>query len=386
MNTDLRPVVTIASFVVVAAAGFFSIGFYWKVTNNELESINQALMIHSAIARKETVPYVRVKTPKQTVKAIYLTAYSAGSPKKIDEMIKLIDRTELNAVIIDIKDYSGLVLYDSKVPLVVKHKLKDNRYPNLEATIKKLHDHNIYVIARQTVMQDPVLAQAKTEWALKDTRGGNWRDHKGLMWVDPTKKDVWQYNVAIAKEAAEYGFDEINFDYVRFPSDGNMSRVVYSDSRKKYEVMGDFYAYLGKQMADVPVWTSLDMFGFVMEKSGEDDMNIGQRLADAVGVTDYIYPMMYPSHYPSGHLNLKNPAEHPGAIFDNGMAKGMPFFKDVRAEVRPWIQAFNLGAVYDGAKIRAQIDSIEKYSSSGWLLWNASNRYSDAGLKLELSS
>jgi hypothetical protein len=136
-------------------------------------------------------------------------------------------------------------------------------------------------------------------------------------------------------------------------------------------------------MKSEPVLTSLDLFGFVMEKSGEDDMSIGQRLADTVNEVDYIAPMMYPSHYPSGHLGLKNPAEHPALVFENGMQKGMPWFQGARAEVRPWIQAFHLGAIYDASKIRAQIDTIEKYSNAGWLMWNASNRYTDAGLKVE---
>lgn len=383
MPQELKPTTFFISLTIVIVAGFLTVGVAWKIANNEIEKINSSIFTFNLAREVPSQVAVRIKPPKQNVKAVYLTAYSAGSPKKLDEIIGLIDRTELNGVIIDIKDYSGLVLYDSKLPLVNQMKLKDNRYPDLAATVKKLHDHHIYVIARQTVMQDPVLAKAEPTWAIKDKRGGNWHDNKGLMWVDPTHKEVWQYAMAIAKEAAEYGFDEINFDYVRFPSDGNMSNVAYSDTRKKYEVMNDFYSYVSNEMADVPVWTSLDMFGFVMEKSGEDDMNIGQRLADAVNNTDYIAPMMYPSHYPSGHLGLKNPADFPALVFENGMAKGMPQFKDVRAEVRPWIQAFNLGAVYDGAKIRAQIDVIEKYSSAGWLMWNASNRYSDAGLKPE---
>ena len=326
------------------------------------------------------------------VKGLYLTAYSAGSAKKIDAIIDLIDKTELNAVVIDIKDYSGKILYDSKLKLVNDLKTDENRLGDVSALIKKLHAKNIYVIARQTVFQDPVLAEKKPEWAIKNKVGGLasakqggdglWRDHKGLAWVDPSKKEVWSYNVAIAKEAIAFGFDEINFDYARFPSDGNMSQAVYSamSSSKKYLVMKQFYHFLNIKLSDEPVWLSLDMFGFVMEKTGEDDMRIGQRIADAVDETDYISPMMYPSHYPSGHLGLKNPAQFPAKIFANGMQMGMPKFEGKRAKVRPWIQAFNLGAVYDAEKIRAQIDETEKYTDAGWLMWNASNRYTEAGL------
>jgi hypothetical protein len=326
----------------------------------------------------------REKSSTTIVKGLYLTAYSAGNPKKIDEIIKLINSTELNAVVIDIKDYSGKILYASHIPLVKKIGSSENRLGDVEKLIKKLHRNHIYVIARQTVFQDPLLAERKPEWAVKSKAGGLWRDNKGLAWVDPTRQEVWNYNLAIAKEAVGLGFDELNFDYVRFPSDGNMSAVVYNTKdKKRYEVMGEFYNFLSEKLANYPVWISLDMFGFVMEKTGEDDMGIGQRLVDAVGAVDYVCPMMYPSHYPSGHLNLKNPAEYPGLVIDNGMKEGEKWFLNSRATVRPWLQAFNIGAVYDASKIREQIDAVEKYSNAGWLLWNAANRYSAAGLKAE---
>ncbi|PIR77577.1 MAG: GTP-binding protein [Candidatus Magasanikbacteria bacterium CG10_big_fil_rev_8_21_14_0_10_38_6] len=315
------------------------------------------------------------------VKGLYLTAYSAASSKKRAEIISLIDKTELNAVVIDIKDYSGYVLYDSQVSIAKEFGLVDDRLGGVAALVQEFHDHNIYVIARQTVFQDPVLAEKKYEWAITRRGGGVWRDYKGLAWVDPTRKEIWEYNAAIAKEVSTFGFDEINFDYVRYPSDGPIQQAVYSHSeREKTENMGMFFSYLNTQLAVIPVYISLDFFGFVMER--HDGISIGQRLEDAVGEVDYISPMMYPSHYPSGHLGFSNPAAHPYAVLDNGMKKGAPYFVDTRARVRPWIQAFNIGAQYGAANIRAQIDAIEQYPNAGWLLWNAANRYSTAGLTL----
>ena len=145
--------------------------------------------------------------------------------------------------------------------------------------------------------------------------------------------------------------------------------------------MTEFYRYLNNNLRNEPVWLSLDFFGFTMEKKGEDDMAIGQRIVDAVDYVDYVCPMMYPSHYPSGHLGLSNPAANPYAVFENGMTLGVSKFAGKRSKVRPWIQAFDLGAVYDAEKIRTQIDVVEKYADAGWLLWNASNRYTEAGLK-----
>jgi len=323
------------------------------------------------------------KPNKREVKGLYLTAYTASSPKALDRIISLINSTELNAVVIDIKDYSGYVLYDSNLLWVNEFKTDKNRLGDVKEIIEKLHNNDIYVIARQTVFQDPVLASAKPEWAIHSKNGGLWRDHKGLAWVDPTRREVWNYNIAIAKEAIKFGFDEINFDYVRFPSDGNMSTVVYTNGEKqKSEVMHDFFKHISQSLADRPAWLSIDMFGFVMER--HDGMNIGQRLEDAVDYIDYICPMMYPSHYPAGHLGLENPAEFPGIVIESGMKKGEPYFVGKKAQARPWIQAFNIGAVYDsGPLIREQIDMVEKYTDGGWLLWNASNRYSSAGLKIK---
>lgn len=354
----------------------------WLAWTETVATIETVADFNSGASNAEDF-VVKPKPPRIEAKGLYLTAYSAGNHKKIDEIINLINRTELNAVVIDIKDYSGKILYDSKLKLANSLKTDENRLGDMAALIKKLHENNIYVIARQTVFQDPVLAEKKPEWAIKNKSGNLWRDHKGLAWVDPSKKEVWSYNVAIAKEAIDFGFDEINFDYVRFPSDGDMTQAVYAmGNKKKYDVMKKFYHFLNIKLSREPVWISLDMFGLVMEKDGEDDMRIGQRIADAVGEVDYISPMMYPSHYPSGHLGLKNPAEHPAKVFANGMKLGAPKFEGKRAKVRPWIQAFNLGAIYDAQKIREQIDEVEKYTDAGWLMWNAANRYNREGLKV----
>lgn len=375
MNTHHNAYLPIA--LIVAIIAIVGIVWSWQQTNAQ-----QAALEYPPFWVEEQQEEVVVQKPeKREVKGLYLTAYSANSETKVSQIIDLINSTELNAVVIDTKDYSGKVLYDSDVELVNELGLEDPRITDVEAVIKRFHDEDIYVIARQTVFQDPILAEKKPEWAIKSKAGGLWRDHKGLAWVDPTQQEVWAYNVEIAKESITFGFDEINFDYVRFPSDGNMSLVVYTNGEQpRTEVMGEFYQYLSDELSDEPAWLSLDLFGFVMER--HDGMSIGQTLRESVDRTDYISPMMYPSHYPSGHLGLANPAAHPGLVIDNGMQKGMPYFaSSTRTQVRPWIQAFNIGATYGATNIRAQIDAVEKYSDGGWLLWNAANRYSNAGLR-----
>jgi len=365
---------------LLKSKGFWLVVFIFILVGSFLTAFSLAIKINE---KPDEVVVETSKKPDQIeAKGIYLTAYSAGSPKKLDEMIDLIEKTELNAVVIDTKDYSGKVLYDSNIEIVNELNLENNQVGDLKAVINKLHEKGIYVIARQTVFQDPILAEKKPEWAIKRAGGSLWRDYKGLAWVDPTMQEVWKYNIDIAKESIAFGFDEINFDYVRFPSDGNTRTAIYNDlgDKQKYDVMRGFYTFLGEELKDEPAWTSLDMFGFVMEY--HNGLSIGQRLEDAVDYVDYISPMMYPSHYPSGHLGLANPAAYPAPVIENGMQKGAPYFEGKRAQARPWLQAFNIGATYDATRIRAQIDMVEKYSDAGWLLWNASNRYSSAGLKL----
>lgn len=371
------------------------LGWFFYLNKNELiSSAKSANLVVNLLVNNPTVistssadsaPEIEVKkrekSSRKIVKGIYLTASSGSDSKKIQEIIALIDKTELNAVVIDIKDYTGYVLYDSQVKEVMELKTKHILLRDIPALITKLHDHNIYVIARQTVFQDPVLAQKKPAWAIKNKQGGIWRDHKGLSWVDITNQAVWDYNLAIAKEAIALGFDEVNFDYVRFPTDGNMSSAVMPKSTERNATMAEFFNFLSEGLRDEPAYISVDFFGLVMENN--TGMSIGQKLDSAVSAVDFISPMMYPSHYAKGHLGLNNPAANPGRVIDNGMKLGLPAFKDKRAQVRPWLQAFNIGAVYGAKNIRAQIDMVEKYPNAGWLLWNAANRYTIAGLKTE---
>ncbi|MBI4128664.1 MAG: GTP-binding protein [Parcubacteria group bacterium] len=324
----------------------------------------------------------RLEKPDPIIaKGLYLTAASAARKAKREEIIDLINRTELNAVVIDIKDFSGSVLYDSKIALVDSLKTDRDVLKNIHSVLADFKRNGIYVIARQTVFQDPALVQAKPEWAIKTADGALWRDYKGLSWVDPTNREVWNYNMVIAREAAQLGFDEINFDYVRFPSDGDISTARYGNLvGSKAETMAAFYAYVHTQLRNRPVYTSLDLFGLVLELHNFD-LNIGQTLKSAVNTVDYIYPMTYPSHYPKGHLSFINPADRPYEVIKNGLARAQPILAGSSTKLRPWLQAFNLGAIYDAKKIRDEIQAAEEASSTaGWMIWNASNEYTDQGL------
>lgn len=328
----------------------------------------------------------RQKPEKREVKGVYLPAHIAANPDAIAKTIALVDTTELNAVVIDIKDYLGFVSYESAVPFVVElgtWRKTLGTTDAVRALLDTLHRHGIYAIARQTVFQDSALAERRPDLAFQHISGGLWRDHAGLAWLNPEQQEVRDYVAAIATEAIDLGFDEVQFDYIRFPSDGNLKTIVFTHGEQdRHSVIREFFSFLSDTLEDEPAWISFDLFGFVMER--HNGLSIGQRLEDAVGFADYLSPMMYPSHYPSGHLGLSNPAAFPALVIDHGMQAGMPYVaSSTRTAFRPWLQAFHIGAYYDAVKIRAQIDAVEKYSNGGWLLWNPLGRYITGGLNIE---
>lgn len=316
------------------------------------------------------------------VKAIYLTAYTAGSPNRRSELIDLIDQTELNAVVIDVKDSTGKVFYPSQNELARQTGAVEVRINDLSELLSELGEKNIYRIARVVVFQDPNLAEARHDLALKTKSGGVWRDWKGLAWVDPSRKEVWDYNLALAAEVASLGFDEVNFDYIRFPSDGNINQIDFglTATRGKNEVMADFFKHLGYRMAFIPVRTSGDVFGMTLWRS--DGMNIGQRYADVSPYFDYIAPMVYPSHYPPSFEGFANPADHPYEIIYRSLIRAERN-DGTKALLRPWLQDFDLGAVYTPEMIRLQKVAAVEAGASGWMLWNASNVYTVGGLDQE---
>lgn len=348
----------------------------------------------------------KLPNPPEEVKAIYLTGWSAGSTKKVQSSIDLIKRTELNAVVIDIKDYSGLVSYYMDIPLVKESGAdKEIRIANPGEVIKKFHEAGIYVIGRITVFQDPILAKAKPEWAMKNkTTGKVWADSKGLAWMDPAGSGTWDYVISIARDATLRGFDEINFDYIRFASDGSISNISYpywDEVTPRSKIIAKFYEYLRSNLADTKI--SADLFG--LATINNDDLGIGQVIEDAYKNFDYVAPMIYPSHYAAGFIGYKNPAEHPYEVMKYSLDKALGKWlklaegssstpaipKEKLGKLRPWIQDFNMGATYDGAMVRKEFqavyDSLQNsttsYTYSGWLIWDASNTYTESALNNE---
>lgn len=334
-----------------------------------------------------TVVASHIETPS-AVKAVYISSWVAGSPSFRDAIIKLIDETELNAVVIDIKDSTGRISFGVDDLLVSRYGSSENRIANIHALVEMLHKKNIYIIGRISVFQDPYMTKIKPEWAItKKSDGTVWKDRKGLSFLDPANKNVHDYIIALAHESYRYGFDEINFDYIRYPSDGNLKDINYHlvDGKTRADNIESFFKYLNKEMKknnNIPI--SADVFGLTTEVS--DDMGIGQVWEKAFPYFDYLSPMIYPSHYPPGHAGFKNPAAYPYEVIkralEGAIAKTNATGGDIQ-KIRPWLQDFDMGATYTKELVRAQIKATYDVKLTSWMLWDPRNKYTPEALLLE---
>jgi len=318
--------------------------------------------------QKEIVSHLSTPEP---LYAIYMTGWVAGNKTFRNSLVELIDDTELNAVIIDIKDYTGELL-------------AEERAPDIKDFVKSLHDKGIYVIGRVSAFQDLKLTKERPDLAVRRSSDGEvWKDKKGISWLDPGSSEVWEYLVEIGETYYELGFDELNFDYIRFPSDGNMQDIAYiffdEKVQTKPDQMREFYEYIYERLASTtkahPV-LSADLFG--MTTTNTDDLNIGQLLENAIPYFDYIMPMVYPSHYPPNFSGYANPADVPYEIIKFSMDRAVSRLEAASSsslKLRPWLQDFNLGATYDAEMVRNEMQAVYDSGLTSWALWSPSNRY-----------
>lgn len=318
----------------------------------------------------------------EAVKAIYLTAYSAGG--NLDLYLDLVDRTELNAVVIDVKDVTGEVMYPSEVPLANEIGATREVLPDLETLAKQLKERDVYSIARVAVFEDDILPRERPDLAPTDSAtGGPWLNNAGQAWSDGYSREVWEYNTAIAKEAAEAGFDEIQFDYIRFPSDGPLDTLTYEEETypTREDALGAFLKYADKELEPTGVRIAADVFGLA---ATEDGAGVGQFMDKLAPHLDAVNPMTYPSHYPVGSFGYDAPNAQPYEMVRESMKDFEEDTKKVNPdiEIRPWLQDFDLGdPPYGPEEIRAQMQAVYDSGETGWLLWNASNEYTEEALK-----
>lgn len=327
------------------------------------------------------IPFIatHIQTPA-VVKGIYMSSWVAGAPTIRAKLVSLIDTTELNTVVIDVKDATGRVAFLTTDPTLSATGSPENRIPDINAFIANLHKKNIYVVGRIAVFQDPYMTKLKPDWAIKKKSDGTtWKDFKGLSFLDPSKKEVWDYTISIAKESYKHGFDEINFDYIRFPSDGKISDIAYPNTDgtvTRADIMKSFFQYQDEQLKDTGIVRSADLFGLVTVSP--DDLGIGQVLENALPYFDYVDPMVYPSHFAAGWNNFKNPADHPYDVVKYTMDQAILRTKAIgldQNKIRPWLQDFDLGAIYTAPMVQSQIKATYDSGLTSWLIWDASNTY-----------
>jgi hypothetical protein len=334
-----------------------------------------------------------IKKP-DAVKALYLTGWTAGTASRLDFFINLAKKTEINSYVIDIKDDDGLVGYESGIPAVREINAWKNKY-DADKVIKTLHDNNIYVIGRLVCFKDPVLSLKRVDLAVKNKNGGLWRDNFGKTWLDPYNRDSWPYIIDIAKEAIQKGFDEIQFDYIRFPNDGDKRAMnFHSGGEEKYEAINEFLAYAKRELPNIII--SADVFGIICE-SPEDTEDIGQYLELIGKDIEYISPMVYPSHYALGQIvnNIKfqKPDLEPYAVVYNSLVKAknrIDQLENYKAGIRPYLQGITASWLKQGnyqsygpKQIKEQIQAVYDAGLTEWIIWDPSCKYPEEAFELK---
>ena len=374
-----------ASFLIFTKPTFLTTVYE---TSTVLGSVDATVAAKEDILEQQKEPSfvaTHISTP-EPMRAIYMTSWVAGTRDWRADLINFVESTELNAVVIDIKDYSGKISFNTDNELLNTLGASENRIPDIKEFIADLHKRGIYVIGRITVFQDPHLVSMRPDLALlKESDKSIWVDYKGLSYVDPGAQEVWDYIVTIARESWEVGFDELNFDYVRFPSDGNTQDIYFPFSEErvladpdygKAKVIRDFFMYLDHALSDIDATLSVDLFGMVT--TNRDDLNIGQVLEYAEPYFDYIAPMVYPSHYPKWFIGYEYPATMPYEIVKYSMDRGVERLLAAGVsplKLRPWLQDFDYGAVYDADMVRAQMQAVYDAGLTSWMIWDPKNIY-----------
>jgi len=317
-------------------------------------------------------------------KALYLSFYGIGSKSLRQAALALIRDAALNALVIDVKGDRGMISYRSAVPLATAvGAQRVTTIPDLPDLLRTLHEAGLYVIARIVVLKDDPLATARPDLAVKQENGSLFRDREGLAWTDPFLQEVRDYNIAIAVEAARAGFDEIQFDYLRFPDTPRLRFAGPNTEASRIEAIASLLAQARRQLAPFNVYLAVDIFGYVCWN--ENDTGIGQRLEELMPLVDYLSPMLYPSGFQFGIPGCPNPVEHPYEIVRRSLEQARARTGASPRRFRPWLQAFRDYAfdrrVFDADEVAAQIRAATEFGSDGWMLWDPRNVYSGTGLR-----
>lgn len=326
--------------------------------------------------------------PRPDVKAAYLSYYGVGDRAIRERVFALLDRTELNGIVIDVKGDRGFIPYATEVPLAAKAgAIGPVKLPDLGSMVAGLRKRDVHVIARIVAFKDNVLAQHRPDLAVTSHRtGGLWRDNEGLAWLDPFREEAWSYVIAVALEAAGKGFAEIQFDYLRFPADGDLAGARYVRATTQETRLAAISGFLGHARAalrPLGVALAVDVFGYTA--FNRDDSAIGQRIEDLAPLVDVLSPMTYPSSYHRGIPGYRNPVAHPYEVVLETVRRVRERSAGAALQVRPWLQDFRDYAFdrrpFGAREVRTQIQAAEAAGAAGWMLWNPHNEYTADALR-----
>jgi hypothetical protein len=336
-----------------------------------------SLFINSCAQQQEEHKQVHINKlvgKPQYVRGIHLSAWVAGLESYKKRFETYLSREKLNTIVIAIKEYEGQVYIPISDELKKKYNTSVRPIPKINEYLQELKSKGVYPIARIVVFKDNHLAKNFPHLAVKNPDGTVWKDYKGNSWTDPYNKEVWQYNIDIAKSAVELGFEEIQFDYVRFPSDGNTKLCRYSQTHSSITATAtlvEFLTYAKQQLS--PTSVSIDVFG--LTPSVNHDMGIGQRFLQMAEVVDYISPMMYPSHYRKGEYGIPDPNKEPYKTVFKTISDAKKLLGENYHKLRPYLQDFSLGYKYGPQEVKAQIKACYDNGIFDWLLWDPKCKY-----------
>jgi hypothetical protein len=311
------------------------------------------------------------------IRGVHVTIALASLPGKLEEYMRM-RSAGLNTIELDVKDENGEIGFvPSSVPLASRVGAAMRYYKPREA-VRLARKHGLYLIGRVVIFEDPKLSTGRPDLAIRRADGSVWTNAAGLGWTNPYDRRVWDYNVSIAEVAARAGFDEIQLDYVRFPSDGDIETAVFAHktSTPPAWVIPQFVQYAAKRLKPLGVRLSADVFGL----SATRDLGIGQMPRRISRYLDAVYPMTYPSHYSAGEYGIADPSAQPGETVFNSLADFRRELRGRKTDIVPWVQDFTLGRTYTLTEVRAQIESARLQDARGYLLWNPSGVYTDGAL------
>ncbi|MGB2906715.1 MAG: putative glycoside hydrolase [Candidatus Aminicenantaceae bacterium] len=309
-------------------------------------------------------------------KGVYFPA-NCLSGRSFEALVHYLQAAGLDLAVLHAKDPLGRLFWRSENPTAQRMGAVSGRNP-LEAAVTTLRQKGIWTAAKVDVFQDSLLVQHFPEMGVMDSETGElWADHKGLHWANPHDRRVWEYTVDLCLELIQLGVDEIQFDYIRFPSDGNMSTLDYPvvlEDTSPAECIGRFLAYASSHIKPTGAALSVDVFGMTAWKT--DDFGVGQVLEQIAPHVDVICPMLYPSHFPTNFLNLENPGQYPHRIMSSSLEE---MKKRTDKKIRPWIQGF----WYTPEEIDAQFRAVNETGIQAWTVWHPSGKYAETFQALE---